>query len=249
MHEARMRRGGSFERRVQVKTISELLGRSSFGMWTVRGEGKPYQRPHSGPGKHPDGPIRTAECVCQCGQVRDIPIHTLKQGNSTHCGCQVPVMVSVLRSEHGMSDTPEYRAWRKMKERCRNPNNKDWPNYGGRGIVVCPEWAADFDAFYAHIGPRPDGMSIDRIDVNGNYEPGNVRWATPREQMQNVRHNRIVTYRGKSMPLIEACRQAGLERRYKAIHTWMTRDGLSFDLAIAREGRVAKAKPGSRSRP
>jgi len=188
MHEARMRRGGSFERRVPLLTFDQLLcGQTSFGMWTVLAEGAPYERPYDGSGKHPDGTQRTAVCRCQCGIERTIAIHSLKSGRTSHCGCQMAAIVSVTRAEHGMTGTPEYRTWAHMKERCSNPNHKDWHLYGGRGIRVCERWRQSFAAFDADMGPRPDGMSIDRIDVNGNYEPGNCRWTDEFTQAQNKR--------------------------------------------------------------
>jgi hypothetical protein len=95
----------------------------------------------------------------------------------------------------GPKHTPEYKAWDNMKQRCLNPNMREtFKNYGGRGITVCAEWLHDFAAFLAHVGPHPGpGYSIDRIDVNGNYEPGNVRWATRSEQNRNRRQPRIST--------------------------------------------------------
>lgn len=90
--------------------------------------------------------------------------------------------------KHGMYKTPEYRAWMAAKVRCFNPNSQNFYLYGGRGISMCPEWDASFMAFYEHIGPRPSGEhSLDRIDTNGHYEPGNVRWATRSEQQKNKR--------------------------------------------------------------
>lgn len=87
--------------------------------------------------------------------------------------------------------SPEYVAWKGAKARVSNPNGKDWPRYGGRGIRMAPEWLDDFPAFLAHIGPRPGpGYSLDRIDVDGDYAPGNVRWADALTQ----RHNRRVSY-------------------------------------------------------
>jgi hypothetical protein len=84
--------------------------------------------------------------------------------------------------------TPEYTAWNAAKTRTRNPHYKGWRHYGGRGIRMAPEWLNDFPAFLAHIGPRPGpGYSIDRIDVDGDYAPGNVRWATVAEQRMNQR--------------------------------------------------------------
>jgi len=98
--------------------------------------------------------------------------------------------------------TPEYRAIRRAVDRCHNPNNPDFRIYGARGIVVCAEWRADFAAFFAHVGPRPSSKhSLDRIDVNGNYEPGNVRWATATEQALNRRTNHLVTISDETHPL------------------------------------------------
>lgn len=89
---------------------------------------------------------------------------------------------------HGMSRTPENNAWRAAKYRCTNPNAKHYADYGGRGISMCDEWTTSFEAFFDHIGPRPSSQhSLDRIDVNGDYEPGNVRWATAHEQNLNRR--------------------------------------------------------------
>jgi hypothetical protein len=93
-----------------------------------------------------------------------------------------------LTALHGYTGTPEYRAWSGLKQRCLNPDNKNWEAWGGRGITVFPGWVHDFPAFLAHVGPRPGaGYSLDRIDVDGNYEPGNVRWANVGMQNNNRR--------------------------------------------------------------
>jgi hypothetical protein len=93
----------------------------------------------------------------------------------------------------------EYTAWLSMKSRCYNPKNASYKLYGGRGVTVCDEWRGSFRAFLEHLGPRPDGMSLDRIDSNGNYEPGNVRWADWRTQSRNKKNNHMITYDGRTM--------------------------------------------------
>lgn len=233
MHRARLKRGGSFERRVPRQTLDELLGGRRFTMWTVLHEGDPYERPLINGKRNPDGRQRTARCQCDCGAERDIPINTLKRGQSTHCGCLMSQITTAAKTTHGMSYTAEHRAWAKMKARCSDQNSKDWPLYGGRGILVCAEWRDSFEAFFAYLGAKPTAShSIDRIDVNGNYEPGNVRWATPSEQMQNVRHNVMVNLDGENVALREACRRLGVIDKYKGVHARM-RKGMGFEHAVA----------------
>lgn len=95
--------------------------------------------------------------------------------------------------------TPEYRSWAAMLDRCTCPSNVGWKNYGGRGIKICERWRASFAAFLEDMGPRPAGQSLERIDVNGNYEPGNVRWATALEQHQNRRNNVYLTLNAETL--------------------------------------------------
>lgn len=111
------------------------------------------------------------------------------------------------------SRTPEQVAWTSMKARCLTKTNHNYPRYGARGIEVCDEWANDFRAFYRHMGPRPSPEhSIDRINNNGNYEPGNVRWATPLEQARNRSSNTMVEIDGVSKPLSEWCEINGIPK-------------------------------------
>ncbi len=109
----------------------------------------------------------------------------------------------VSRVRHA-ADVPEYNTWAQMIQRCTNPNCKLFPHYGARGIAVCHRWRASFDAFIADMGLRPSSThSIDRIDVNGNYEPGNCRWATRTEQARNKRSNRHLTIGDRTMLVVE----------------------------------------------
>jgi hypothetical protein len=124
--------------------------------------------------------------------------------------------VSVIHNEsyHGKhAATPEYRAWQQMKKRCCNPLDKAFCNYGGRGITIDPVWLVDYKAFLSHVGRRPSCRhSLDRINNERGYYPGNVRWATYREQAQNSRNVRIVKFAGIKLPLSEWARRLGLKQ-------------------------------------
>jgi len=137
--------------------------------------------------------------LCTCGKKKEISAISVFKGVTRSCGCLRKENSKIMKSTHGLGHLDEYVIWCGIKQRCFNPKCKEYRLYGARGIILCDAWKHDFKAFYEYIGPRPTKHhSIDRIDSNGNYEPGNVRWATHLEQANNVRSNTILTCRGES---------------------------------------------------
>lgn len=145
-------------------------------------------------------------CRCDCGnETRAYGAH-LRNGSRKSCGCIRPAPRT-----HGMSFTPEHRAWSRAKERCYRPANPRYEHYGARGIVMCEAWRNSFEAFLADMGLRPSPKhSIDRIDNDGNYEPSNCRWATSEEQNNNRSINRFVIVDGQRLTVAQASRKTGL---------------------------------------
>lgn len=139
-------------------------------------------------------------CKCDCGTEKVVLIYNLKNGNTTSCGClsrektaerskHLGALMGDANRTHGFARTPTYVSWCDAKKRCYNPKNKRYAEYGGRGIGMCDDWRTSFENFLQCIGPRPEGMTLERLDVNKGYEPGNCIWATAAQQAQNTRTN------------------------------------------------------------
>jgi len=143
-------------------------------------------------------------CLCDCGNKVEVSSGNLRSGHTLSCGCHKKEATGKtckrIFTKHGhgktKAQTPTYRSWLHMKDRCNNPNNTEYKNYGGRGIKVCERWC-DYSNFFADMGERPKGKTLDRKDVNGNYEPSNCQWATNKEQGNNKRTNRLIEYNGE----------------------------------------------------
>lgn len=195
--------------------LIDLTGQR-FGRWTVlyRAENR----------KGPDG--RTLvhwRCRCDCGNERDVYGPRLRKGESLSCGCYNRDHQAELHRTHGKRGTRLYNVWCSMKQRCDDPNCKAFKDYGGRGITVCDEWNKSFDVFcewacsngYDEAAVRGE-CTLDRIDVNGNYEPSNCRWIAQEVQNINRRNNVRITLQGETKTLSEWCE--ALNMPYSTVH-------------------------------
>jgi hypothetical protein len=143
------------------------------------------------------------QCICECGNRPITRADRLVSGQAASCGCLCRERGIAANTTHGRTGTQAYRTWQNMRNRCGNPRNTFWRYYGGRGITVCEQWRTSFEQFYADMGDPPPGMTLDRINVDGNYEPGNCRWASRKEQLRNTRRNHILTVGGQSFAVSE----------------------------------------------
>lgn len=162
------------------------------------------------------GPVALDSCVrwlcqCDCGNTAVVSGHELRRretesrSRTKSCGCLRREASAQRLRTHGMWGKRIYGIWRGIIDRCTNPNIHNFADYGGRGVIICEEWRHDFQAFHAYVSRLPNyakkGFSIDRVDNEGSYVPGNVRWATQAEQNRNRRISRMITYQGKTQCL------------------------------------------------
>ena len=167
-------------------------------------------------------------CRCECGTEKWIHWNSAVQGKIKSCGCFKRNQIIARCLKHGMTKSRTYRAWAAMLTRIRNRNRGRFKDYGGRGISVCARWLS-FENFFADMGEQPQDKTIDRINNDGDYEPGNCRWATIKEQANNTRRSHPLTYRGETKPPKEWARIAGIN--YFTLMSRLSR-GVAVDVAL-----------------
>lgn len=153
-------------------------------------------------------------CECECGNKKEVRASCLKKGETKSCGCLLGVVMGDRLRTHGIGNENRlYRIWTGIKTRCYNPKHKTYELYGKRGIRMCDEWKKSFIAFrdLAIMNGYSDSLTLDRIDVNGNYEPSNCRWATSKQQNNNKRNNSYITYKGETRTASEWSEITGIK--------------------------------------
>lgn len=212
--------------------IKPITVGAQFGRWTVLAKlGRKSKQ-------------RVWECRCECGTVREVIAQSLRRYNS--CGCiRVEMLVArgpqtFVHGESGKIKTTEWVIWNDMVRRCSNPNDAAYKDYGGRGIKVCEEWltAHGYVRFLAHVGRRPSSKhTIERVNTNGNYEPGNVTWATMPEQARNKRNNHWLTLNGETLIITDWATKLGVK---PGTIYYRLRIGMPLEQALTLPGSCGK---------
>lgn len=180
--------------------------------------------------------MRVFRCLCDCGKEVSVRLKYLRNGGAKSCGCYREDMRRVNKKTHGMSHTTEYEIWSDMKKRCSNNRHAHYDRYGGRGIAVCDRWLK-FENFYADMGIRPEGMTIERVDNDKGYSPDNCKWATYSEQARNRRNSLMLDVNGASINLTTAADSVGIHARTLLSRL---RRGMSTEDALTKPVRVSK---------
>ena len=184
-------------------------------------------------------------CLCSCGTEKTVRNCNLRSGDSTSCGCLRRELRAKNNATHMMEGTKTYIVWSNMKARCFNKRSDRYASYGGRGITVCDRWRDSFETFLSDMGEAPDGLTLDRIDVNGNYEPENCRWATREQQNNNKRSSVRIDIDGDSKTLAEWALISGVSRR---TITSRLRRGLEAKAAVfTRPGDIPSPDSGEQA--
>lgn len=174
-------------------------------------------------------------CKCECGKTCEVESYLLRSGKQISCGCYPSERMAEMNTKHGGFGTRLYEIWRKMFRRCYGVNVACYSDYGGRGISVCDEWV-DFSVFreWAMSHGYDDALTIDRIDVNGNYEPANCRWATAKQQANNRRNNHYVEYNGEKKTVSEWADGFRVDQRN--LYYWLSKNDWNLGNALTAMG-------------
>lgn len=175
-------------------------------------------------------------CKCDCGNSAVVRTYQLVSYRTMSCGClrvSAAIRAGHANITHGKARTRAYRVWKGMRQRCFYEKAINFKDYGGRGITVCDQWNKSFQAFIDDMGSPEDGMQLDRIDHNGNYEPGNCRWVTPRTNSRNKRNNNLIEFNGVTRTITEWA--AGLGITHQALHRRMNVLGWPKEKALSCE--------------
>lgn len=153
-------------------------------------------------------------CLCSCGTRVVVGGSELRTGNTRSCGCYKKDYLSVYPAnvKHRLTKSSEYETWKKLRSRCTDQTDPRYKDYGGRGITVCDHWDHSFKAFYEDVGPRPPGLTLERVDNNKGYSPDNCVWATRTRQQRNRRNTVFVNFKGQPTPITAVMEQMGLSR-------------------------------------
>lgn len=154
--------------------------------------------------------INLWKCICDCGGVTFTSSSSLTKGNTKSCGCLRSELLTKTYTKHGMTSSRVYQIWLGMRKRCNNEKSSRYKFYGAKGIKVCERWNASFDNFLEDMGEPKEGQSIDRINVYGNYEPNNCRWASSAEQHRNTSKTRNITFNGSTLCLKDWADKLGI---------------------------------------
>ena len=184
-------------------------------------------------------------CRCACGKEKVVLGNHLKSGATKSCGCYMAECTISKNTTHGKTGTRLHRIWSGMKIRCYDTNHKDYKDYGAKGVVMCSEWLGDngFQNFHdwAYANGYADNLSIDRIDVNGNYEPSNCRWVDSIQQANNKRNNHYVEDNGETLTIAQLARKHKVSSQYLYK---LVNKGVSISEAIERANRLSRGKNG-----
>ncbi len=189
------------------------------------------------------------ECKCDCGNIKIVSTSNLKAGRIKSCGCFKSDKLIKRNTTHSQRHTFLYEVWKSLRQRCNNPKHASYYNYGGRGITICEEWNKSFQSFYdwayangyslEHQKDEVKKLTIDRIDVNGNYEPNNCRWVDRKTQARNTRITKFITFKGQTKPIVEWCEIYGIKRNSFDIRI---KCGWSIEEALTTPIKTKKSK-------